>query len=312
MTGADALQRWLLADAVAVHLGLAVMIGALASSLWVRAAESAWACDVRLRSTACLRVAVVGTLAMSLLGLWLQTAVMAEVPLFEIGPAAISLVRNTHYGHAWLAGVVALVVAGTGAWSTDLSAGPSVGLPLAALGMAAFAYSRSVVSHAGVHGGMSVAVWVDWLHLVLVCLWVGIVFIAAFLVLTRPIPSADARRDAAAWVSALSKAASLALCAIVLSGLFNIWRGPVAVERLAGSVYGNALLVKLALVACAVALGGFNRLRVMPSLLAGWRAASRCSTRQQHVFVRVLRIEAVVLAAVLAAAAVLSSVDPAA
>ena len=57
--------------------------------------------------------------------------------------------------------------------------------------------------------------------------------------------------------------------------------------------------MKLALVAIAVALGGFNRFAVMPSLPASWPR-----------FARVLRVEAVVLLAALVAAAVLANGEP--
>jgi putative copper resistance protein D len=56
---------------------------------------------------------------------------------------------------------------------------------------------------------------------------------------------------------------------------------------------------KLALVAIAVALGGFNRFAVMPSLPRAWPR-----------FVRVLRVEAAVLLAVLVAAALLANGEP--
>jgi len=65
------------------------------------------------------------------------------------------------------------------------------------------------------------------------------------------------------------------------------------------SAWGVALDLKLVLVAIAVALGGFNRWVVLPSLPAAW-----CR------FAWVLRLEAGVLAAVLVVAAILANGEP--
>ena len=94
---------------------------------------------------------------------------------------------------------------------------------------------------------------------------------------------------------------------IVGTGLFNAWRGVGSTANLVGSAYGNTLLVKVAVVAVAVVLGGLNRFQAMPRLLTALQSPHGSPARSQHRFVQVLRIEAVVLFAALVAAAVLSS-----
>ena len=119
--------------------------------------------------------------------------------------------------------------------------------------------------------------------------------------------TATERADIAAWVQSLSTVATRALIVVTGTGLFNAWRGVGSPADLVGNPYGNTLLVKVGLVAVAVALGAFNRFRVMPRLAAALRAPLGHSARPQERFVQVLRIEAVVLFAALIAAAVLSS-----
>lgn len=76
------------------------------------------------------------------------------------------------------------------------------------------------------------------------------------------------------------------------------------------NAYSSVLLSKLSLVAIAAVLGGFNRFFVMPSLLAGWRAPHVGAEQRLRRFRLVLRIEAIVLLAVLVAAAILSATPP--
>jgi putative copper resistance protein D len=94
---------------------------------------------------------------------------------------------------------------------------------------------------------------------------------------------------------------------IVVTGIFNAWRGVGSLADLLGSAYGNTLLLKVALVAVAVVLGGLNRFRIMPRLLAALQSPHGPVAPSQQRFVQVLRIEAVILFAALVAAAVLSS-----
>jgi putative copper resistance protein D len=110
----------------------------------------------------------------------------------------------------------------------------------------------------------------------------------------------------ARWVQTLSSVATGALAVVIGSGLFNAWRGIASAANLIGSAYGTTLVVKVALVLIAFALGGFNRLQAMPRLLTALRAPADHSSLPRR-FVQVLRIEAVVLFAALMAAALLRS-----
>jgi putative copper resistance protein D len=134
--------------------------------------------------------------------------------------------------------------------------------------------------------------------------------LAGYVVLPKLIPEGIDSHEAAGWISALSTTATWALAGIVLTGLFNVWRGAGPLDRLAGSVYGTTLLIKLALVLLAALLGAWNRFRVMPLLLPYLTAGAGALSDHKRSFVRILQVEAVVLSGVLVAAAFLSTSEP--
>ena len=308
MTDEGALAGWQLADTVALNVALAAALGALVSSVWLQHGRSPWALRSAASLRTALRAALVLTALASLGALWLQAAVMAEVPLSQALPAIVSVLAHSHYGRAWLAGAAGLAVASAAAFAP---AGASTGRrgALGALGVAVFVLGRSVVSHAGSHGDATWAVAVDAVHLLLVGLWAGEVFIGAW-VMPATCGEAD-RADRVRWVRALSSSATLALGGVVATGAFNAWRGTGgSVDRLVGTAYGGALGVKLALVAVAVVLGGVNRFVVMPQLLEALRSGRLAVEPPLRRFVSILRVESAVLAVALGAAAVLAASPP--
>jgi putative copper resistance protein D len=138
---------------------------------------------------------------------------------------------------------------------------------------------------------------------------VGLVLVTTYVVTPRFFNAPDSEHvNSAAYVQSLSDTATLALVILFVTGAYNGWRGVNSPTELVGSVYGQVLLLKLALVFVAAALGGHNRFFEMPRLLASLRNASSTSPRKPlKRFAAVLHIESVVLAGVLVAAAVLVS-----
>jgi putative copper resistance protein D len=297
------LQR---AVTVVLNLSFALLVGAGAASLWLRARRSAWARALAPRLRRTLLLAAGAALAAYAAILWIEAASMAEVPLAKAWPAVRSVIEATHYGLAWMTGAAALLVV---ALSAALARGRTAWIGIAAL--AVLLYSRSMVSHAGAGGDFSWAVALDWLHLVLVSLWVGEVVVAGLLVLRRlPDDGSQGSADCAAYVEALSRNATVALAGIVATGLLGALRVLETPQDLAGNPYGSALLLKVALVLCAAALGGINRFVVMPSLLEALRHPTHTMNDSRHRFARILRVEALFLLAAVIAAAVLTSTPP--
>jgi putative copper resistance protein D len=298
----DAIELQQLAT-VALNLSVALAVGSGLSSAWLRRASSSWAGDMRrwLRGAALAAFAL--ALPADIAVLWLQGAAMAEVPLAQAAAATQALLAGTHYGAAWIAGFVALLLAAAVAVTAR-----STHWTLAAL--AGFLYTRSIVSHAGADGDISLQAAADWLHLVLISVWLGEVLVAALGTLRRPATGPAGRIEQAGYVEALSHSATVALGGIALTGLYAAWRALGSLDNpanLVGTPYGATLAIKLALVSAASLLGGANRFVVMPGLLAGLRGSGAGAAPAGRRFARVLQIEALVLVAVLIAAAVLSS-----
>jgi putative copper export protein len=120
---------------------------------------------------------------------------------------------------------------------------------------------RSLQGHAGAHG--MVPALVDWAHLSAAAVWVGGLVQLAIL---PTVPPAVAVRA--------SRMFTLALFPLVAGGIYGSFLHIAGLEQLVGTSYGRVLLAKTALAAGAIALGGINHYRHVPSLSRGQVDAS--------------------------------------
>lgn len=296
---------------VVLNLALALAVGAAMSTRWLANGTTEWSA-ARLRRVRRVSIGVT-VAAIAALGLLLPfvSASMAEVPISEAGEAMGAMLAESHFGLAWKVGMGALLAAA----ATTAVTVSRQRLRTFALGslfvLAVALYSRSMVSHAAANGDLNVAVVVDWVHLCLISVWVGAVFIAGLVTLNGKVPEGAAgRAEAARYVENLSSSATFALAGIFATGLFSAWHNLGGIAGLADNDYSGVLLFKLALVALAALLGGLNRFIVMPLLLVDLRELHAGPPDALRRFRLILRIEAVVLAAILVAAAILSATTP--
>lgn len=292
----DAILAPLRAAAAAVSdIGFAAMAGALATPALLHDASSGWAARRARRCRLLFTAAATTALVANLAWMWLQAISMTESPPFEALLAAGGIVAGTGFGRAWIAATLALAAGLALATACRYRA-----FPLRAQGilLALVATAQACVGHAAADG-------IGWLvptmavHRLATGLWAGGVFAAALVVMNGSPDTVDVVRHA----RRLSTLATAALAGVVLTGAASAWHalgGSLApLAPAAASPWCVALEVKLALVATAIALGGFNRLVVMPALPAAWPR-----------FARVLRLESVVLLGVLVAAAWLAGGEP--
>ena len=275
-------------------IGFAAAVGALATLALLHDTWSDWAARAARRCRTLFSGASVLALLASLAWLELEAIAMTELPPWDALLAAGDIVTGTGFGRAWALATAALAAGLALAMATRYRP-----VPLRALGVASalVATAHASAGHAGANG-------LDWLvptmavHALATGLWAGAVFAAA-LVVAGGAPHAV---DGVRYARRLSALATAALAGVVATGLASAWHGlggslaPLAPGS--ASTWGIVLDVKLALVALAIALGGFNRL-ALPSLPASWPR-----------FARVLRVEAAVLLAALVAAACLANGAP--
>lgn len=295
--------------AALLNLAVAVLTGASVSRLWLGRDASAWAAARRQPVRTAAVAAAMVSLAASAAWLWLESAAMAEVPVADAGSAVWTMLRSTHLGVAYCVGTAGLVVAAAGALVRRGAGRWPARLTLAAL--AVFWYTRSMVSHAAGDGDFSVRLLADWVHLGLISLWVGEVFIAGAIVLkTSGNMAATDRRARSAYVESLSNSATVALSGIFVTGGYAAWRGIGGWDYLIGNPYANTLVAKVLVVGLAAALGGFNRFVVMPAWRAHESTGHAVPDGLPARFKRVLWIEALLLLAAVVLAAWLASTPP--
>lgn len=296
---------------VVLNLALANAVGACATMLWTAHTSSVWARSLVRKVRNVGLASLVVALGASAGLLWLEAAAMAEVPLDQAADAARLMLTSTHLGLAWKIGAGALLL-GIAAMALATPGGrANLQASVALAASAGFLYTRSMVSHASAFGDLSLLMLVDWIHLILICVWVGQVVVSGLVVLPAlPGGLPEDRNDCARYIASLSTSATLALVGIVVTGLFNAWFNLGTPSALAGHPYGITLLIKMTLVMGAVLLGGTNRFVVMPVLIASLRSSDAAAATAMSRFTSILRIEAVMLVAVLFMAAILSSTAP--
>ncbi|HYP33710.1 MAG TPA: CopD family protein [Burkholderiaceae bacterium] len=282
------------AAAAVFDIAFAAMAGALATPALLHDASSSWAARhvrrCRLLFTAAASTALLASLA------WMaaQAIAMTDLTPADALLAIGGIVADTGFGRAWMALVLALAASLALATACRYRA-----FPLRTLGvvLAVIAVAHACTGHAAANG-------LGWLvptmavHRLATGLWAGGVFAAALVL--RGAPDAV---DCARYARRLSRLATAALAAVVVTGAASAWHAlggslaPLAPAQ--ASAWSVALEIKLALVAAAIALGGVNRFVVMQALPGAWPR-----------FARVLRVESGVLLAALAVAAWLAGGEP--
>lgn len=297
MSPASLLQ---LGSIVLLNAGFSWVVGTLFARFWLRSrATGPTDCHVfpALHRTG---LRAVGLCLVTLIGVvWAAAAVMMGDSLAAAGSMLWMTVSQTAYGHAALVG--ALILAAIGGLSAASWSSPGADATIVVL-LLGFAASRAAVSHAGDNGMFTFGLAVEWVHLMLIALWLGGVAVGGWLVLPRTYATAHDTAVINRYLTLLSHAATIALIGIFATGVYNAFQRVGTVQNVMGNPYGTALLVKLAFIGLAVALGGYNKLVGFPSLMKSSSASPRV--------IAILRVESVLLLIALAAAAFLTTQQP--
>ena len=285
-----------------INISFAWMVGVLTSRVWLMKQTAGWQKAVVEKLSLAMLTGLIACTSGILLSLWTESAAMADVAWLDAWPVCVQMMTTTHYGHAGVAAVALLVIAMVVHWSLK---GQDAGMryvgSLAAL-LVLVAGARVTIGHAFEHGPLSIEVWVELLHLLLMSVWAGVVFVAGWVVLPRALASELlATRERATYLTSMSNWAAAAMFGILATGAYNAFRVLGSPRQLVEVDYGQMLTFKLCLVVIAIVLGGFNKFVGLPAAT---------SQRGLRTVIAVLRIESVVLLLVLMAAAVLTNSAP--
>lgn len=243
--------------------------------------------------------------AATLLGLLshVATATGTDTLSAAFDPALMDIISETRFGALWLirAGLwlaLGAALLGLLIWRDDRRGGW-----LALIFGGGYLLAHSLFGHANNAPDTSAAVAAQWLHLTTSTLWVGGLMLFAIALWTLK----SLQNDTALvgrMVAYFSNYARVLVAALVLTGLYAGWLHVGSFDALTGTLYGQALIVKIGLFLPVLALAAFNMIVTGRGLNRGgvvWTGRLR----------GLVGAEIVLLSGVLIASAVLASGSPA-
>lgn len=268
----------------------------------------------------------------SIANLLLRASEMSGYPLSSVFPALPTVLFHTHLGRVWL------IRMGTFAILTiTLIAGRrrrgSREYPTFMLAVAVIAsMTESASGHAADKGDFSIPEIMDLLHLLAASVWGGGLFALSLIILPNMLKQGDqAAKSIAGAAAKFSRIAGISVLLIGLSAVYQAWIYVGSFDALLESPYGRTIIAKIILFSLLLCLGAFNRYLSVPFLQEwnGFSSESRgiitriaglfrerflCNQNQRPVaiwFMRIVRIEALLMAGVFLCAAMLRHDVPA-
>jgi copper resistance protein D len=165
------------------------------------------------------------------------------------------------------------------------------------------AATRAATGHPSADGDFTLPELVQFVHLISIAIWSGGVIAAGFFVLPAMLHAGriEAMMD---FTRKLSRTVTVALLLVILTGVYNSYRGlGGSISHLVGTQWGYLLDIKIILVCIATLLGASSRLML--------RTSDNLSLRQASRLTWMLRAEATVMLVILFVSAFLANSPPA-
>jgi copper transport protein len=262
-----------------------------------------------------------------LLAAWCASVVSAVAMLLLQGPYRVGgtlaqvgeqlpATLDTDYGLTVVVRLGLLLVGGVLAHARTRPDPPRLAEPaaVAVLGVAVPA-TWPGTGHARGYGGLLPAL-ADTVHVMAMSAWVGGLTLLAIGLLPRstgqPVPAV------AVAVTRFSRVATISVAALVVTGLYQAWRGLGSWAALPGSRYGTLLVFKLALIGLLLWLGAMSRSAVRRRYLSPAGSGARKPTRavreeeqrDRALLHRFVRAEATLVVVVLGVTSLLVATPP--
>ncbi len=196
----------------------------------------------------------------------LRSHMISGQPLEEIWSFLPLVLFKSHFGKVWTARTFLLCVLGVAA-ITNIQGRIREWVAIAAGTL--LLLTASLSGHAADSGDLSLAVLVDWLHLLAVSAWMGGLFFLALLLRKRIMLSGPEPTSPSALIASVKRFATLAAVCVVLilvTGSYQVWQRVGNLAALLQTLYGQILLAKLAIVFLLLGLGVINRYYILPKL----------------------------------------------
>lgn len=302
--GLNILVRW------ALYLDLMLLLGLPAFLLYAPAATRAPLNRAIALRPLLVLLAFTG-IALSVLGLAVTAAAMADVPLTSLDrPTVTMILTQTPLGTAWQVRLAALVLAALGALLLPAGRALAAAATLpGAIALGTLAWGGHGAAGEGTAG--TVQLWADICHLIGAGIWIGA--LAAFgLLLFRPHRS-DSTGHIEASARSLDRFASvgaLSVALLIATGLVNGFMlvGWSGLPRLPATLYGQLLIAKLVIFAGMLGLAATNRFRLTPALTVA--VATGDTVRATAALRRSLAVETAAALTILAVVALLGTLAP--
>lgn len=295
----QSLVRWV------IYIGMMILAGGLAFRVFVAAQIITDSPVFERRLRTMLATAAPAVIVGLLFALALQTRTVTG-SLSSTG--ALSVVSQTSFGPPWL-----LQLAMTaGAFSLLAFAGLRKPVLWAAFILSSISLiGPSLSGHArAAWDEYSFAIISDWLHLLAGSVWIGGLAVIA-VALSPGLVGTNRPNSSAPLAALVRRFTSITIPATILlalTGLYNSWIHVESLAALTGTIYGQVLLIKVALSGVMVLLGGFNAFVVQPRLSAA--SADSRDESSVRLFSNV-KFEMVLAMIVLLLAAILAFLPPA-
>jgi copper transport protein len=305
------ITRWLVFLSLLLAVGLFVMRAVIARPVAAVAPRALRA--VSLALAVCLAVALVAIPVYVLVA----TAGFAQRPWTDLA-ATVPVVRDSNLGRSFLDLEVVLVLfAGAAAAVLFVDSGSrrqrSTATLLALIGALLAAASALAVpglaGHAAQTSPAALSLAFDWTHLAAAGTWLG--GLAGLAILGMRTAGDERLEVLGRVVPRFSRVAVAAVLLVIASGVGASIVHLPTLASLWQTSYGQAILVKVALLAAALVAGGINNARTTPRLRVALERRDRgLGESGARLLRRTVRAEVALVSATVLAAMVLSSLPP--
>jgi copper transport protein len=303
--------RWL------AFLGLMLAVGMFAlRAVIARPGAAVNVAPLRALSKATAVAVVFALLAIPVYVL-VATAEFAQRPVVDLA-ATVPVVRDSNLGRSFtdLEAVLALfaIAAWAVLWVDDgrrrhRSVAVLLALTGALLAAAAATAVPGLAGHAAQTSPAALSLVLDWTHVTAAAIWLG--GLLGVILLAARTPAAERVEMLGLIVPRFSNTALVCVLLVIASGVAASILHLPTLSSLWGTSYGKAILVKVALLACALVAGGMNYARTVPRLAAARERGDRALAESgARLLRRNVGTEVVLVTATLLAAMVLSSLPP--